>query len=1150
MVSLGKKAPFIPSEFLLQTSLTPGEALRNAKSRTWGYDISLVGLSSPEREIIALISLLLKCNEAKSMPMEAVNTKTKMRELLERLRFQEQPFDPFSKWEDIGRHSVGIKEFYPLVKEINDFINQPDEKGFRGNRKSLSRKELMILLEKICNFQKTGGMLISLHDFAYPLASFMKGTTLTKEEFLTEWLHHAPGTVAYLSADGEVLLSLRNRQASDSEFRDKGTEIVAPTEQPNMQQVKKDPGSHEYISLYKKYLRALTSSLSFTRCASKLTRVEKLYSKELEFKINRTNITEVKVAGLSSSYVSQAISNGSLMMFAEANKIANAATEQTKELYVVEEPANTNGELGYAVVKSPKLSEKEALNLGSNEVIEHLLANQTNLVPLILSGEAGMGKTVSLTQFAFQMICKLEDMNNEKNDHKVLSMALPLFVKAKRYTDKELATNPSEIDHKEVANMVYDTLPDLENNMGKDEFISLLTKWNKHKPDHNSELIWFIDGLDECENPSLAESLLRNLQHSKDNMAISPLIISSRPSHYSIIKETIPKFGILEMKASENYYTKDELSRLMPEHLCDAWGITRASGRKLTEIFDEYKKTLIHPLFVGWFCFLIHENKLREIEGGAEHPDISQNNLIAKIIEIGVQSSFKRREARTQLTLIADGNKQFEEILHAFVAVSFQYQIVAPKKIFERLRLLGLANNVNEETQRSLLEDCGILFLSGDKIEWTHRTIPEIIYADYYYNLNSSFLLGPMRVSTPVLNRIAQLRYEEKEFSSYQIAKLRTQHQYLHKSNFNIVVEQIYNGELLRDIQLFQHVGGKIVINEHENSPLYTELGKIYLEAMNTPHRFPMRWAAFAGDGVSILTPGRFNSKGMVEIVLKASNDPFCEDLIIFDYGEVVPHDLCKVKLIQKKTSVRSCFAYYRTLLRTLPKNVDLKHPVWSMHKIAQDFDSIFDIKLANRGLSFGLLEDLNWGFQTNVPDTILGLERRYEDIKEVVEYITKEYVQTAYERLFGRSQMVQSIEHLWDILADARTLRVTGSGEYANAEDVHLLGYLLQLYDFNFNMNISKENFSLDDLYDTENVIVKGLLLMPFVSESLRWHNSRLDKNFNPFAPKPDSEFVNFIENEQSTDERKGLKAFHFVTQYKSNLEEPQPTYLESFFI
>jgi len=95
----------------------------------------------------------------------------------------------------------------------------------------------------------------------------------------------------------------------------------------------------------------------------------------------------------------------------------------------------------------------------------------------------------------------------------------------------------------------------------------------------------------------------------------------------------------------------------------------------------------------------------------------------------------------------------------------------------------------------------------------------------------------------------------------------------------------------------------------------------------------------------------------------------------------------------------------------------------------------------------------------------------------------------------------------------------------------------------------IDFEISGLDDHYDTQNVIVKGLLLMPFVSESLMWHES-VNKKENPFAPKPDSEFVNFIENEQSTDERKGLKAFHFVTQYKSNLEEPQPTSLESFFI
>ena len=1154
MASFDKKPPFIPSGFSLQESLTPYAALNDRKTREWGYDVSIVGLGSPAREIVEIISLLLKGHE--KTPTES--SKEKMKTLLGKLDYREgRPFNPFLDVDDPMRGVPNQQaELNPFLKNIIELVNLPHGEKLRLGRKLVSQKELMLLLERVCRFTRRGGMSISLDDFAYPLTSFMKGTGVSKEEFLTHWLRHSLHTRAHLSDDGEILLSLDSQDQGISEpkgFYDfkvtnKGTEIVVPVAQTNKQEIKKEPEGEEFIFLYKKYLRALTSSLSFTRCASKLTRIEKLYSKDLKFKPNLRSVADVEVSGLTNSVVTQALSEGLLMPLTMAQKIANAATEQTNNEYVVEEPIHTNGEIGYAVVKSNTSSQIRFGDLEGNQVIRHLLANQTNLVPLVLSGEAGMGKTVSLTQFAFKMICRLEDMNHGDDDEMVRSMALPLFIRAKRYSNNELEPNPSEITHKEISKMVFDTLPDLQDNISREEFVSLIKKWNEHKANHNSELIWFIDGIDECENPSLAKSLLRNVLHSKEKNANPPLIISTRPSHYSVVKETIQHFGIVEMKANDNYYTKDELSRAMPEHLCDAWGITRASGRKLAEIFDEYQDTLIHPLFIGWFCYLILENKLEEIESHADDSEISQNNLIAKIIEIGVQSSLKRRETRFEIKQIEGENNSFEEILHAFIAVSFHYQIGVPEDVFKRLEMLSLTDHVDEETQKSLLEDCGILFLSGDKIEWTHRTIPEIIYADYYYNQDASYLLGPLRVSSPVLNRIAQLRYEEKEFSSYQIAKLRTQHHYLSKDEF--VTEVVWDIFPRSGVQLFQHDGDKIVVIEHVDSPLYTELGKIYLEAMKTPGRFPMSWDAFAGARVRMLTPGGVNSREIVEILVKASTDPFCLDLVTFDYGDVVPHDLFRYEMIQKETSVSNCFAYYRTLLETLPENVDLKHPVWSIHKIAQNFGTIFDIRQANGDFQHMVFDvgmswlgsnldpqnhDLGFGDEDYAPDEISEFQR-YKDMKDVVEYITEEYIHTAYEKLFGKHKMVQSVEFLWNELADVRILRVTGSGEYTDVEDVNLLGYLLESYDFDTHMAIGDENFSLDAKYDTKNIVVKGLLLMPFVSECIRFDEFHSEKR-NPFAPKPNSEFIEYIQG-QFTEDQKGMRAFHFVTQYTKNLE------------
>ena len=93
-------------------------------------------------------------------------------------------------------------------------------------------------------------------------------------------------------------------------------------------------------------------------------------------------------------------------------------------------------------------------------------------------------------------------------------------------------------------------------------------------------------------------------------------------------------------KGIGEFYSENELSEKMPLMLCDA--LTRESGEKLSEIFATYQDTLVHPLFVGWFCFLILEGKLEEIEDSSNVVEISQNNLIKTIIEIGVEKSQRR----------------------------------------------------------------------------------------------------------------------------------------------------------------------------------------------------------------------------------------------------------------------------------------------------------------------------------------------------------------------------------------------------------------------------------------------------------------------------------------------------------------------------
>ena len=259
------------------------------------------------------------------------------------------------------------------------------------------------------------------------------------------------------------------------------------------------------------------------------------------------------------------------------------------------------------------------VKLNQRQFIHHHLQTNANFKPLLISGDAGKGKTISISYFALEYVQTLEDLIENSTPYEMKTLQLPMFFRAKRLTTVLRKFNSSNNLLPVLWNGLLSTSPDIIHHIDEAEFAELMHLWDEFQSDHDSSLIVFLDGMDECDSDASASEVMNlfntsvfttgnSIRTEKEPM----LILSSRPSRLSLIQQTLPTFSIADMSA-DGYFSEHELSIEMPLRLCDAWGVTRESGEKLSEVFDKHRDTLIHPLFVGWFCFLIYDGRLDRI---------------------------------------------------------------------------------------------------------------------------------------------------------------------------------------------------------------------------------------------------------------------------------------------------------------------------------------------------------------------------------------------------------------------------------------------------------------------------------------------------------------------------------------------------------
>ena len=197
------------------------------------------------------------------------------------------------------------------------------------------------------------------------------------------------------------------------------------------------------------------------------------------------------------------------------------------------------------------------------------------------------------------------------------------------------------------------------------------------------------------------------------------------------------------------------------------------------------------------------------------------------------------------------------------------------------------------------------------------------------------------------------------------------------------------------------------------------------------------------------------------------------------------------------------------------------------MHKVANNFESIFEIDWHLIGKErYESDEVLSWWLEKDNPD------KWYTERKNLIDYITREYVFTAFEKLFGEGKDETFTDIIYDKLEDTNVHIVTDS-ENGVVESVNIITWLLGKHGLNGFTNIDT-GLTAEILhhYSMNELVERQLVLVPFVSKCLELIKKQKTGKSN--AP---TEFETFVT--EFTEQNNGYwEPFELVKAYASNLD------------
>ena len=150
-----------------------------------------------------------------------------------------------------------------------------------------------------------------------------------------------------------------------------------------------------------------------------------------------------------------------------------------------------------------------------------------------------------------------------------------------------------------------------------------------------------------------------------------------------------------------------------------------------------------------------------------------------------------------------------------------------------------------------------------------------------------------------------------------------------------------------------------------------------------------------------------------ISLIYYHSNDPFCGDTINpIHFENVLGIDQINPAKVSADTRIADCFSYYRNLLLShTDKDLRVDHPVLQMHKRADNFEDIFDIGTVNAMTRYELDDILSSWIEHETP------QDWYKERESLISHITREYVFTAYEKLFGEGNDETCTDIIYDTL-------------------------------------------------------------------------------------------------------------------------------------
>ena len=350
---------------------------------------------------------------------------------------------------------------------------------------------------------------------------------------------------------------------------------------------------------------------------------------------------------------------------------------------------------------------------------------------LRIFGDPGQGKSTLLQQLAYdfatnQLVHQKDHMPFYFKAKHIPRLGTTLLSEGALGTVERINNEPFLDDFRteEIVDALFESDADLKEYITKEELIQLI---HLEGEDANAKpRCIFIDAFDECSTVADQEFVREFIKNEVEDFH-SNIIVTCRTTHRDSLQiESNNAFTCLLR------YTKQELRREMPKKLSDAWGINRDMLTIPTNLyFDKYQSVLSHPLYVGWFCFLLRNNKLQV----AEQPDIeimkgnsALNELhiafLEQVIEVGIEISI----AEKYPTKIDEFNQ--EKIFDLFCLIAANYFTMNTQNldvILTRIQRVHPTIQITEDEDDFIRNNMGLLFVNDEHaLEFTHETLPEV----------------------------------------------------------------------------------------------------------------------------------------------------------------------------------------------------------------------------------------------------------------------------------------------------------------------------------------------------------------------------------------------------------------------------------------